>query len=202
MIANDPVLTTDPFDSLCTTLSTNFMQQVPSLKYVIQGWPDPKWFEDTGVNFPSVFFVKISEKATNLTSRNLVYKSVQNANGTFNVYYERQRIEFLLQISLFTTDPQARLNIGHTIKQYLINTIQIPVNVVDTAKFIYTGNDHIHPGRDNFYQRDMDFRVSMRVLDGEVVNPNKTISSNANVGDQSLSQSANPTNQQNSSITK
>jgi hypothetical protein len=173
MIPNDPILTTDPFDAICTTLETQFKQLVPTLKYAIQGWPDPKWFEDTGANFPSVFFVKVSERAQSMTSRNLVYASIVNPDGSQNVYYERERINYLLQITVVTTDPQQRLDIGWTIKQYLVNTIQLPINAVDTARFILR-DDRMPPGIDNYYQRDLTFEVSARILDGEVVHTNKS----------------------------
>ncbi|MCF8566910.1 hypothetical protein LLE49_19510 [Alicyclobacillus tolerans] len=182
MIPNDPILTTDPFDAICTALSTQLMSLVPSLKNAVQGWPDPKWFEDTGANFPSVFFVMVSDKGKSMTSRNLVFASVKNPDGsTANVYYERERLQYLLQISLFTTDPQERLDIGWAIKQYLINTMQLPINAVDTARFVYTGHDHMPEGRDNFYQRDIGFEVTARVLDGSVANLNKTIQQNNTV---------------------
>lgn len=181
MIPNDPILTTDPWDATCVALGAALQKQVPSLKYAVQGWPDPKWFEDTGVNFPSVFFVQVSEKAQSMTSRNLLYKTVANSDGTFNAYYERERLTWLLQISLFTTDEQARLTLGWAIKQYLINTMQLAINAVDTAKFVYTGHEHMPAGRDNFYQRDIGFEVSARALDGYMVNSNKTIQQNNTV---------------------
>lgn len=177
MITNDPVLITDPFDSICIMLETQLKSLVPSMKYAIQGWPDPKWLEDTGSNLPSVFFVNVSDKGKSMTSRNRIFTSIDS--GTLkNVYYERERLQYLLQISLFTTDPQERLDIGWQIKQYLINTIQFQLNAVDTARFTYTGHDHMPPGRDNLYQRDLGFEVTARVLDGEQVNVNKTIQQN------------------------
>lgn len=178
MIPGDPILTTDPFDAVCVELGQQVKTLVPTLKNAVQGWPDPKWFEDTGANFPSVFFVLVSEKGTNTTSRNLVYASTTNPDGTMNVYYERQKLQYLLQVSIFTTDPQARLDIGWAIKQYLINTMQLPINTVGTARFVYTGHDHMPEGRDNFYQRDIGFEVTVRVLDGDVANVNKTIQQN------------------------
>jgi hypothetical protein len=180
VIPNDPVLTTDPFDAICTTLSSRLTSIVPSLKYAIQGWPDPKWFEDTGANFPSVFFVNVSETAKSMTSRNLVYASIQNSDGTQNVYYERQRMTYLLQISIFTTDPQQRLDIGWKIKQYLINTVQLPINTIDTAKFIFK-DGRMPPGLDNLYQRDLTFEVTARVFDGEVVHTNRAIQQNNSI---------------------
>lgn len=180
MIPNDPILTTDPYDTILTKLQSVLMAQVPSLKYVIDGWPDPKYFEDTGANFPSVFVNNVSETAKSMTSRNLVYKSIQNADGTYNVYYERERMTYLITLTLVTTDPQQRLNIGWAIKQYLINQIQLPINQIDTARFIFK-EDRMSPGRDNFYQRDITFEVSARVFDGEVVYKNKSIQQNNTV---------------------
>lgn len=182
MIPNDPILTTDPWDAVCTALSTQLMSLVPSLKYAVQGWPDPKWFEDTGVNFPAVFFTKVGEKATNTTSRNVIYTSAVNLDGTFNVYYELKKMKYMLQISLFTTDAQQRLDIGWAIKQFLIKQIQLAINAVDTVRFDYKGNDRMPEGRDNFYMRSMDFEVTARVLDGETVKPNKTIELNTYIG--------------------
>ena len=178
MIPNDPILTTDPWDAVCTTLSFQLLALIPTLKYATQSWPDPKWFEDTGVNFPAVFFTKSAEKATNTTSRNVVYTSVANQNGKFNVYYELKKMKYILQVSLFTTDPQQRLDIGWAIKQFLISKIQFQINAVDTARFDYKGNDRMPEGRDNFYMRSMDFEVVARVLDGYVANVNKTVQKN------------------------
>jgi hypothetical protein len=178
MIPNDPILTTDPWDAVCTALSAQLKSFVPTLKYAVQGWPDPKWFEDTGVNFPAVFFTKVGEKGTNTTSRNIVYTSAANPNGTVNVYYELKKMKYLFQISLFTTNAQQRLDIGWAIKQYLIGKIQLAINAVDTARFEFKGNDRSPEGRDNYYMRSMDFEVIARVLDGEVVNVNKTIQQN------------------------
>lgn len=183
MIPNDPILSTDPFDALCTELQTQLSQVAPSLKYVIQGWPDPKWLENTGANLPSVFLVNVSESGKSMTSRNIPYASVQNADGTFNVYYERERMTYLLQISLITTDPQERLNIGWSIKQFLINTIQLPMNTIDTVKFVFK-DDHMSPGIDNLYQRDITFEVTARLFDGVVANVNKTQQQNTNVNAQ------------------
>lgn len=182
MIPNNPILTTDPWDAVCTALSTQLMGLVPTLKYAVQGWPDPKWFEDTGVNFPAVFFTKVGEKETNTTSRNVIYTSAVNPDGTFNVYYELKKMKYMFQISLFTTDAQQRLDIGWAIKQYLIKQIQLSINAVDTARFEYKGNDRSPEGRDNFYMRSMDFEVTARVLDGEIANANKTIELNTYTG--------------------
>ena len=182
MIPNDLVLAIDPWDAVCTALSTQLMSLVPALKYAVQGWPDPKWFEDTGVNFPAVFFTKVGEKATNTTSRSVIYTSAVNPDGTFNVYYELKKMKYILQISLFTTDAQQRLDIGWAIKQYLIKQIQLSINAVDTARFNSKGNDRMPEGRDNFYMRSMDFEVIARVLDGYVVNANKTIQLNTYTG--------------------
>ncbi|WP_088187544.1 hypothetical protein [Desulfosporosinus sp. FKA] len=166
MIPNDPVLTVDPWDDLCTTLSTQFKNLVPSLKYAVEGWPDPKWFEDTGVNFPSAFFVKVGEKGTNTTGRAKVFKTITNSDGTGAIYFETKKILYLLQISLFTTDPQQRLDIGWAIMQYLNNQIQLPINTVNTARFVFKSLDRMPEGRDNFYQRDMQFEAQTRILDG------------------------------------
>ena len=182
MIPNDPILTIDPWDAVCTALSAQLMSLVPTLKYATQSWPDPKWFEDAGVNFPAVFFTKSAEKATNTTSRNVVYTSAVNPDGTFNVYYELKKMKYLLQVSLFTTDPQQRLDIGWAIKQFLISKVQFQINAVDTARFDYKGNDRSPEGRDNSYMRSMDFEVTARVLDGEVVNANSTIELNTYIG--------------------
>ncbi len=179
-IPNDPILLTDPFDALCIELQSQLINIQPSLKYVINGWPDPKWFENTGLNFPSVFLVNVGESGVSMTSRNLVYASVKNSNGTWNVYYERLRMTYLLQLTLVTSTPQDRLNIGWGIKQFLINTIQLPINTIDTAKFIFK-EDKMLPGEDNLYQRDLTFEVSARVFDGDVVYQNTTITSSPTI---------------------
>lgn len=178
MIPNDPILTVDPWDAVCIALGNQIKTLVPALKYAAQGWPDPKWLEDTGVNFPSMFFVKVAEDSKAMTGRDNIYASIDNPDGTKNVYYELQRNQYLIQISLFTTDPQQRLDIGHAIKQFLIRTVRIPINAVDTARFFYKGHDRMPEGRDNFYQRDIGFEVTARMLDGEVVHTNKTIQQN------------------------
>lgn len=166
MIPNDLVLTVDPWDDLCTTLSTQLKNLAPSLKYAVEGWPDPKWFKDAGINFPSVFFVKVGEKGTNTTGRAKVFKTITNQDGTGAVYFETKKMKYLLQISLFTTDPQQRLDIGWAIMQYLNNQIQLPINAVNTARFVFIGGDRLSEGRDNFYQRDIQFEAQTRVLDG------------------------------------
>ncbi|EPZ47635.1 hypothetical protein [Alicyclobacillus acidoterrestris] len=183
MIPNDPILSTDPLDAIHGALEQALMALCPSLKGVWIGWPDPKWLENTGANLPSVFLVNVSQTAKSMTSRNLVYATVENEDGTFNVYYERERITYLLQLSLITTDPQQQLDIGWAIKQFLVNTIQLPINAVDTARFLLK-DDHLISGIDNYYQRDLTFEVSARVLDGYVAHPNKTQQFNIDVSPQ------------------
>lgn len=177
MMPNDPILSTDPFDAICTMLETELKTLVPLLKYAVQAWPDPKWLEDTGVNFPSVFFVLAGESGKSMTSRKNVFKAIPNPDGTQNVYYETMRLTYLIQISLFTSDEQSRLDIGWQIKQHLVNSIQFPINEVDTARFIYK-DDRMPNGKDNLYQRDLTFEVSARLFKGEVTNVNKLTTAN------------------------
>ena len=105
IIPNDPILTVDPWDDLCATLSTELKNLAPSLKYAVQGWPDPKWFEDDGVNFPAAFFVKVSEKGTNTTGRARVFKAITNDDGTGAIYFETKKNLYLFQQLSCSADP-------------------------------------------------------------------------------------------------
>lgn len=143
------------------------------------GWPDTKFFTADG-NLPAVAIVSAGGNAKNIVSRETVHAIVQNGNGTATAYYEKLRLFYLLQISLFTYTPQDRSNIGWNIEQYLVTNPQLQFGIpgVETAIFLMKSIPHDDEGETNFYQRDLTFQVQARVLDAETAQVMKTLQMN------------------------
>jgi hypothetical protein len=156
----------DPLQSITEALSP--IMSPFGVKYCELGWPDTKYSNVDG-NLPSLFVFPISDTGKHLASRETVHASIPNEDGvTATVYKEKLRLFYLLQLSLFTKTPEERSNIGWQVEQYLISNPQLQIGIpnVETAVFKYKGQ-HNPPGETNFYQRDMTFEVTARVLDLE-----------------------------------
>lgn len=166
----------DPLQSITAALQTTFNA---SFKNIIMGWPDTKFFQADG-NLPSLIVFPISDKGKHLTSRETVHAVVNNADGvTATVYQEKLRMSYLLQLSIFAYTEEDRSNFGWTIQQYLVSNPQLAIGIpgVETAVFKYMGQ-HNPPGETRFYQRDMTFEVTARVLDAATAYRAKTITLN------------------------
>jgi hypothetical protein len=148
------------------------------VKNTILGWPDTKFFTVDG-NLPSLFVFPVSDTGKHLASRETVHASVTNADGTITVYREKLRLFYLLQLSLFTKTPEDRSNIGWQIQQYFVSNPQLQIGIpnVETSVFKYK-SQHNPPGETNFYQRDMTFEVTARVLSQETATPLSKLTTN------------------------
>lgn len=157
---------TDPLQSITLALRTLFTTAPFNLKNVILGWPDSKFFQADG-NLPSLAIFEVSDTGSHKASRETTHAVVQNLDGITNTLYkEKLRVTYLLQLSLFTYTEQDRSNLGWMIQQYLVSNPQLVLdaNGVETSIFSYMGQ-HNPPGETKFYQRDMNFEVTARVLD-------------------------------------
>lgn len=154
---------TDPLQSITLALQTTFST---SFKNIILGWPDTKFIDVDG-NLPSLIIYPVSDHGKHLASRETVHAKVNNADGvTSTLYKEKLRIFYLLQLSVFAYTEEDRSNLGWTVQQYLVSNPQLAIGIpgVETAVFKYMGQ-HNPPGETRFYQRDMTFEVTARVLD-------------------------------------
>jgi len=154
----------EPFQAIGISLATALKTQASQLKNAIVGWPDTKWLGVDG-NLPSVFFVEISEIGKNVVSRYKIHKTVDNGDGTGTIYTEQLRLSLLIQASLFTNTPQDRASLGWSIKQYLVTNYRLALSDGEYAIFKLKGDHQSIEGETNFYQRDLTFEVSARVLD-------------------------------------
>lgn len=159
----------DPYQAICEALESVLKAQVPKLKNVKAGWPDPKFLKVDG-NLPSVFLLDISETSKNIANRLQVHKNIINSDGTGYIVTEQKRLFFLLQLSLFTNSQTDRASIGWTIKQYLTSNYRIPLADGEFALFKEKGDHSSKKGETNFYQRDLTFEVTARVLDATAAN--------------------------------
>lgn len=155
----------DPLQSITTAIG-----QVVApfgVKNTILGWPDTKYFQVDG-NLPSLFVFPVSDTGKHLASRETIHAVVPNSDGTVTVYKEQLRLFYLLQLSLFTNTQEDRSNIGFQIQQYFVSNPQLQIGIpgVETSVFSYKGQ-HNPPGETNFYQRDITFQVTARVLSEE-----------------------------------
>lgn len=155
---------TDPLQTITTAIG----QKVTSfgVKNTLLGWPDTKYFQVDG-NLPSLFVFPVSDTAKHLASRETVHAVVNNADGvTATVYKEKLRLFYLLQLSIFTNTQEDRSNIGWQIQQYFVSNPQLAIGIpnVETAVFKYKGQ-HNPAGETQFYQKDLTFEVTARVLD-------------------------------------
>jgi|SRR5579875_301277 len=155
----------DPLESITEALGP--IVSPFGVKYTFLGWPDTKYFDVDG-NLPSLFVFPVSDTGKHLASRESIHASVKNDDGTTTVYKEKLRLFYLLQLSLFTKTPEDRSNIGWKIQQYFVSNPQLQFGIpgVETAIFKYKGQ-HNPPGETNFYQRDITFEVTARVLDSQ-----------------------------------
>jgi hypothetical protein len=171
----------DPLQSIRIALNGILTLQPFNLKNVILGWPDDKYFQVDN-NLPSLAIFQVSDSGSHKVSRETTHAVVNNADGvTSTVYKERLRVTYLVQLSLFTYTEQDRSNIGWMIQQYLVSNPQLVLdaNGVETSIFSYKGQ-HNPPGETKFYQRDMNFEVTARVLDISTAYRAKTITMNDN----------------------
>lgn len=165
-------LQTDPIQSIITALQNIFM---PSpFKNVVGGWPDTQYFTVDG-NLPSLFIFFVGETGKHLASRENVHAVVKDANGTTaTVYKEKLRLSYLFQLSVFASTPEDRSNLGWQVKQYLVSNPQLQIGTlgagVETAVFAFKG-ERDDQGETKFYQRDITFEVSARVLDAQTAVP-------------------------------
>lgn len=171
----------DPLQSITIALR-NILTAAPyNVKNVLLGWPDTKFFQ-TDHNLPALAIFPVSDSGKHLTSRFTTHAVVQNSDGVTNTLYtEKLRITYLLQLSLFTYTEQDRSNIGWMIQQYLVSNPQLALdqNNVETSIFSYKGQ-HNPPGETRFYQRDLTFEVTARVLDESTQYRLKTTQMNDN----------------------
>lgn len=156
----------DPLQSITEALAPIMMTF--GIQNTLLGWPDTKDFQMDG-NLPLVAVFPVSDTSKHLVSRENVHATIPNEDGvTATVYKEKLRLFYLMQISLFTKTPEDRSNIGWQIQQYLVSNPQLQIGIpdVETSIFKYKGQRN-PPGETNFYQRDMTFEVTARVLDSE-----------------------------------
>lgn len=156
----------DPLQSITLALQPIFAPF--GVKHTLLGWPDTKFFGADG-NLPAVAIISANDKGRNLASRETIHAAILNPDGlTYTVYREKLRVTYLLQISLFTYTPEDRSNIGWQIEQYLVTNPQLQIGIpgVETAVFHYRGQRDA-PGETRFYQRDIQFEATARVLSTE-----------------------------------
>lgn len=172
---------TDPLQSIVTALRGIFVQP-NQFQDVMLGWPDTKFFDVDG-NLPIIAVVEAGITGKHLTSRENVHASVTDVNGnTATVYTEQLRLYYLLQLSIFTNTPQDRSNLGWIVQQYLTTNPQMSIGTlgVETAVWTFKGLRDA-PGETKFYQRDLTFEVTARVLDAQQSVPiMKTFTANDN----------------------
>lgn len=158
------IIQEEPFKVISESLSKILKIQISQLKNATAGWPEPKWLK-VDKNLPSIFFIQVSEISKNVTNRLKVHKKIVNSDGTGYIVTEQLRLFFLLQMSLFTNTPQDRASLGWAIKQHLVTNYRIPLSDGEFAMFKLKGDRESIKGETNFYQRDLTFEVTARVLD-------------------------------------
>jgi hypothetical protein len=156
----------DPLQSITLALQPIFSGF--GIKSTQLGWPDTKFFSVDG-NLPTVAIVQVGGNSKHQASRQSVHAVVNNGDGTSTAFYEQERLFLLLQISLFTNTPQDRSDIGWSIQQYLVSNPQLQIGIpgVETSVFKLKGIPRDSEGETNFYQRDITFEATARVLDAE-----------------------------------
>lgn len=168
---------TDPLQSITLALRNIIVPM--GIKNVDLGWPDTIFFQADG-NLPSLAVLDVSDSGKHLSSRETVHAKVNNPDGvTCVVYKEQLRKTYLMQLSLFAYTSEDRSNLGWVIEQYLTTNPQLQIGIpnVETAVFKYKGQ-HNPPGETRFYQRDLMYEVTARVLDASTVYLLKTITLN------------------------
>lgn len=163
----------EPMSDFVSTLKGILLARFPSINNVIEGWPDPKWFQVEN-NLPIVAILDIHEKGAPATSRLAVHATVVNTDGTAAIVTEQMRLHTLMQISVFASTKAVRDSLGWQIKQYLITnyhialidyTLATPAPTGEYAMMYYRSDHKDMRGSANFYQRDLTFEVQTRVLD-------------------------------------
>ena len=160
----------EPFQAIATALQTVLQANVPGLKTVQIGWPDTRWSgvdhaTPQGPPLPGLFLVQVSEVGKNYCSRFLRHKTTIGTGGAGQVYTEQLRLAIMLQMSLFTNTPQDRAAIGWAIKQFLTTNYRQPLADGEYTILKLHGDHQSAKGETNFYQRDLTFVASARVLD-------------------------------------
>lgn len=159
---------TDPFDTICVSVENFLSPSLPDIKYWMQAWPDPNWFEDVDVNFPSVLFNDVAVSGKSQRSRNKPIASDAN-----NIYYETLRQQLHIQMTLVTATSSDRVTMGYAIVQKLVNQRQLPLT--NGQKSIMRLRDDVSPkGSEKMYLRHITFQFQARVLKAEEGWPVKT----------------------------
>lgn len=160
---------TDPFDAICMSVQEFLTPSMPDIKYWIEGWPDPNWFEDVDVNFPSVLFNNVSTAGASKRSKLQPF-----ATDASNIYYETLRQQIHVQMTLVTATKLDRVNLGYTIINSLVNQRQLQLNNGQTS--IMRLKDDVSPkGSEKMYIRHITFQFQARVLKSVAGWPAKTI---------------------------
>jgi len=167
---------TDPFDTICTSLQEFLSPKLPGIKYWMQEWPDPNWFEDVDVNFPSVLFANVS--VTGQAQRSKLQPFATDAN---NIYFESLRQQLHIQITLITVTPDDRVSMGYTIVQSLVNQRQLQLTNGQRSVMRLRG-DVSPKGSEKMFMRHVTFQFQARVLKATAGRPATTITPNTKVG--------------------
>lgn len=165
------ILLTDPFDTIVTSVEQALVSVLPTIKYWMHEWPDPTWFEDADVNFPSVLFSDVTTTGAARRSRLQPF-----ATDTSNIYYETLRQQLHIQMTLVTATPDDRVNLGYTLVQSLVNLRQLPLTNGQTS-IMRLRNDVSPRGEANYYTRHVTFQFQARVLQQVPGYPAATITS-------------------------
>ncbi|MDB5083312.1 MAG: hypothetical protein JWN30_198 [Bacilli bacterium] len=169
----------DPLQSITAALRPIISPMGIDPNKVMLGWPQPKFFQVDG-NLPALAIFSVSDSGKNVVSRENVH-AVVKTGLTAMVYKEALRKTYLLQFSLFAYTPEDRSNIGWSIEQYLSSNPQLQIGIpgVETAIFKYKGH-HDAPGEAKFFQRDINYEVTARVLVEASAYLAKTVTMNDN----------------------
>lgn len=167
----------DPLLSITDALRDLFVPK--GIVSVNLGWPDAT-FLTTDTNFPCLWVYSASDKGQYLASTESVHAFVTNADGiSATVYKEKLRKIYTLQLSLFTKSDADRSSYGWMIEQQLVTYPQLQIGIpnVETALFKY--KSQYNPlAETNYYQRDINFDVTARVLDANTAYITKNITLN------------------------
>jgi hypothetical protein len=155
---------TDPLQSITVALQNLFVPK--GLVSVNYGWPDAN-FLTVDSNFPTLFVYSNSDTAKYMASSERVHAVINNSDGlSATVYKEKLRKIYMLQLSLFTKTQDDLQNYGWMIEQQLVTypLLQIGIPNVETALFKYKSQNN-PLAETGYYQRDMIFETTARVLD-------------------------------------
>lgn len=147
-----------PLLSIQSALKGIFTAPPYNLKYVILGWPDTKWFNPDG-NKPGLIIVEAAP-TTGKAARSQLQPFTQDTN---NIYFEYQRLQLMLQLTLITSTPDERDSLGWSMMQYLTKNRQIALPDGQYSLFRLHG-DFSPEGEANYYMRHLTFQAQARVL--------------------------------------